>query len=158
MICKMPCRLAVLDGNAADGIREAYPEVERWYLGGHSLGGVMAASYLAGHPDDYDGLILLASYTTKDLSDREELAVLSVRGSEDGVLDLDAYRKNQPKLPAGARELVIDGGCHAGFGLYGPQRGDGTPAISGEEQIRRTGEAILALVYREGAGQNAQAA
>ena len=30
---------AVLDVNAAAGIPEAFPEVSRWYIGGHSLGG-----------------------------------------------------------------------------------------------------------------------
>ena len=80
----MPLRLAVLDENAADGIREAFPEVGTWYLCGHSLGGTMAASYLAEHSSDYAGLILLASYSTSDLSDAG-LRALSIRGSEDGV-------------------------------------------------------------------------
>ncbi len=149
VICKMPFRLAVLDGNAADGIREAYPGVRRWYLGGHSLGGVMAASYLADHPEGFEGLILLASYSTEDLSG-SGLAVLSVVGSEDGVLDRDAWEKNRTNLPAGAAELEIEGGCHAGFGMYGPQRGDGTPAVSAGEQIRLTAEAVLTFMEERG--------
>lgn len=149
VICKMPFRLAVFDGNAADGVREGWPAVRHWYLGGHSLGGVMAADYLDGHPEGFDGLILLASYSTKDLSRRDELAVLSVRGSEDGVLNRDAYEKNRGNLPPAAVELVIPGGCHAGFGMYGPQQGDGTPSISAEEQIRQTAAAILALIQRK---------
>lgn len=147
VICRMPCHLAVLDGNAADGIREAFPQVGRWYLGGHSLGGVMAASYLEKH-DGFAGLILLGAYSSADLSDRGGLAVLSVYGSEDGVLDRGAYARSRSNLPAGAWELVIEGGCHAGFGMYGPQRGDGTPAVSSREQILDTAEAILSLVYR----------
>ena len=150
VICKMPFRLAVLDGNAADGVREAYPEVRHWYLGGHSLGGVMASSYLAAHPDGFDGLILLASYSAKDLSD-SGTAVLSVVGSEDGVLDRDACGRNRSNLPDGAEELVIEGGCHAGFGMYGSQKGDGTPSISAGEQIRLTAEAVLAFLEERGA-------
>ena len=42
--------------------------IEAWYMGGHSLGGSMAASYLEQHSSEYDGLILLASYSTADLS------------------------------------------------------------------------------------------
>ncbi len=148
VVCKMPCRLAVLDENAADGIREAYPSVSRWYLGGHSLGGVMAASYLSGRPDGFDGLILLASYASKDLSD-SGLSVLSIYGSEDGVLNRRSYERNREHLPPGALELVIEGGCHAGFAMYGPQRGDGTPAISAGEQIRRTADAILLLTRQK---------
>ena len=149
VICKMPFRLAVLDGNAADGVREAYPGVRRWYLGGHSLGGVMAASYLADHPEGFEGLILLASYSTKDLSD-SGLGVLSVVGSEDGVLDRDVWEQNRENLPEDAAELVIEGGCHAGFGMYGPQRGDGAPGISAGEQIRLTAEAVLAFMEEKG--------
>ena len=82
VLLKMPFNLAVLDVNAADGIQKEYPEIEEWYIGGHSLGGSMAASYLATHVEDYEGLILLGSYSTADLSDTD-LAVLSVFGSED---------------------------------------------------------------------------
>ena len=106
----------------------------------------MAASYLSKQTEGFSGLILLASYATKDLSRREDLAVLSVYGSEDGVLNRRAYAGNKEYLPPNAVELVIQGGCHAGFGLYGPQRGDGSPAISGMEQIRRTAEAIVSLM------------
>ena len=82
----MPCNLAVLDSNAADGIAEQYPDIETWFIGGHSLGGAMAASYAAGHSDELDGLILLAAYSTEDLSG-SDLAVLSIYGSEDQVLN-----------------------------------------------------------------------
>ena len=41
-------------------------------------------------------------------------------------------------------ETVIDGGCHAGFGSYGAQKGDGAPTISAEEQQRQTADALAA--------------
>lgn len=149
VVCKMPFRLAVLDKNAADGIREAYPAVRRWYLGGHSLGGVIAASYLRGHPEDFDGLILLAAYANDDLS-ACGAATLCIRGSEDGVLDRERYEAAKSRLPAGWKERVIRGGCHAGFGMYGPQSGDGEPAIDSAEQIRQTAAAILELIRERG--------
>ena len=46
VIVEMPFNLAVFDVNAADGIQKEYPQIENWYIGGHSLGGSMAASYL----------------------------------------------------------------------------------------------------------------
>ena len=49
VLVEMPFHLAVFDVNAADGIQKEYPEIEEWYIGGHSLGGSMAASYLAVH-------------------------------------------------------------------------------------------------------------
>ena len=137
VLVEMPFNLAVLDVNAADGIQEAYPEIEEWYIGGHSLGGSMAASYIADHTEEYEGLILLGSYATADLSDTD-LAVLSLFGSEDKVMNREKYDKNKSNLPGDLTEVVIDGGCHAYFGMYGAQDGDGTPTITNEEQIRIT--------------------
>ena len=147
-LVEMPFNLAVFDVNAADGIQEQYPEIECWYIGGHSLGGSMAASYLADHMDDYDGLVLLGSYATADLSDTD-LAVLSVYGSEDKVMNREKYEANKSNLPTGFSEIVIDGGCHAYFGMYGAQDGDGTPSITSGEQIALTAKKILALIMNE---------
>lgn len=143
-LVRMPGNLAVLDVRAADGLQSAYPEVTSWYMAGHSLGGAMAANYAAAHPEDFDGLILLAAYSTEDFTGTP-LRVLSIYGSEDGVLKHDAYEKNRANLPEDTTEVILTGGCHAQFGSYGPQNGDGTPTISGEEQIRQTAEAIAAF-------------
>lgn len=145
ILMKMPFNLAVLDVKAADGIRENYPEIEHWYIGGHSLGGSMAASYLTDNADDFDGLILLGSYSTADLS-QTKLNILSIYGSEDQVLSRDKYDENKKNLPDDFTEVIIEGGCHAYFGVYGPQEGDGTPSISNAEQINQTVDAIAAAV------------
>ena len=145
VLVEMPFRLAVLDVNAAEGIPAAFPEVEHWYLGGHSLGGSMAASYLASHTEDFDGLILLGSYSTADLSG-SGLSVLSVYGSEDGVMNREKYDGYRPNLPEGFTEVIIEGGNHACFGAYGEQEGDGTATITPAEQLRQTAEAILTLL------------
>ena len=157
VLCEMPFRLAVLDPKAADGIPETFPEVRHWYLGGHSLGGVMAADYLDDHPEVFEGLILLASYTEADLSD-SDLRVLSLYGSEDRVLNQDRYEEAGDNLPKDTREIVIPGGCHAYFGMYGAQRGDGIPTISAAEQIRFTAETIRSWLAEteEGGGALAQ--
>ena len=145
VLVEMPFRLAVFDINAAEGIQEKYPEIESWYIGGHSLGGSMAASYLADHTDEYEGLILLGSYSTADLSDTD-LNVLSIYGSEDKVLNREKYDENKSNLPDDFSEVVIEGGCHAYFGMYGAQDGDGTPTISNHEQIRLTVESIIKVL------------
>ena len=133
---------AVFDANAAEGIPEQFPEVTNWYLGGHSLGGSMAASYLAKYADDYAGLILFGSYSTTDLSETG-LSVLSVYGSEDKVLNKENYEADKANLPADFTEIVLEGGCHAYFGMYGAQEGDGNPTITNEEQIFLTAEHII---------------
>lgn len=143
VLVEMPFNLAVLDINAADGIQEQYPQITDWYIGGHSLGGSMAASYLEKNADDFKGLVLLGSYSTADLSETE-LSVLSVYGSEDEVLNHEKYNKYKVNLPDEYEEIIIDGGCHAYFGMYGNQEGDGIPTISNEEQICCTAEYISA--------------
>ena len=145
VLVTMPGNLAVLDMNAADGICEQYPEIENWYMAGHSLGGSMAASYIVKNPEDFDGIILLASYSTADLSN-SDLKVLSIYGSNDGVLNLEKYSEHKPNLPSDFEEFIIDGGCHAYFGAYGEQEGDGKAKITREEQIEITVDEITKFI------------
>lgn len=144
LLVQMPLDLAVLDMKAADGLQELHPETERWLIGGHSLGGAMAASYVHKNAEAYEGLVLLGAYSTADLS-RTDLSVLSIYGSEDGVLNREKYAQCMKHYPQDFEEIVIDGGCHAYFGDYGAQKGDGVPAISVQEQIEITADAIAAM-------------
>lgn len=141
VLVQMPFNLAVFDIDAADGIIDMYPEIENWYIGGHSLGGSMAASYISENPDEFNGLVLLGSYSTADLSD-SGIDVLSVYGSEDSVMNKEKYSECLSNLPADFTEVIIDGGCHAYFGMYGAQEGDGVPEISNAEQINKTADLI----------------
>jgi len=145
VLVEMPFQLAVFDIDAADGIQENFPQIENWYIGGHSLGGSMAASYLSECTDSYDGLVLLGSYSTADLS-QTELQVLSIYGNEDMVMNREKYELNKKNLPVDFQEIVIDGGCHAYFGMYGAQEGDGTPDITNEAQINLSADAIAAML------------
>ena len=103
----------------------------------------MAAAYLADNISEFDGLVLLGSYSTADFSTSEDIEVLSIYGSEDLVLNHEKYEEYSTNLPEDFEELVIDGGCHAYFGMYGAQAGDGIPTITNEEQIEITAETIL---------------
>ena len=142
VLVEMPFRLAVLDMNAADGIQDNFPEIEKWYIGGHSLGGAMAASYILNHTSEFDGLLLLGAYSTANISD-SGLSVISVYGSEDKVLNMEKYEENRELLPSDFTELIIEGGCHSYFGNYGHQDGDGEPLISSEKQIKQTVEVFM---------------
>ena len=141
-LVRMPFRLAFFGANRAEKLvgSGAY---ERWYVGGHSLGGVFAASWAAKHGDEIDGLVLLASYSAAKVDDG--LQTLLVCGSEDGVLNMERYRESRKNLPADASELVIEGGNHAQFGSYGEQKGDGQAAIPAERQLEETAAAIMAM-------------
>ena len=142
-LVKMPFHLAVFGLHRADAVmaRHSY---ENWYIGGHSLGGAMAADYAAENAQSLRGLILLAAYPTKPLSD--ELSMLSVYGSEDCVLRRASYEAGMCFWPVDAREEVIEGGNHAQFGNYGAQSGDGMATISAETQQEETVEEILAFL------------
>ena len=86
-LIKMPCNLAIFGQNKAKKIMDSY-EYDHWYLSGHSLGGAMAASYASGHLESLNGLVLLAAYPTKSLKS-DSFSVLSLYGSEDGVLNME---------------------------------------------------------------------
>ena len=146
VLYEMPFNLAVLDINAADGICDEYPLISTWYIGGHSLGGSMAASYLSDNTDAFSGLILLGAYSTADISDTGA-RVLSLYGSEDGVMNREKYENNKKNLPADFSEIIIEGGSHAYFGMYGEQSGDGIATLTPEEQILFTAEAIVDFLY-----------
>lgn len=142
-LVKMPFRLAVFGMNRADAVmaRHSY---RNWYIGGHSLGGAIAADYAAAHGDALRGVILLAAYPTKELSD--DLSLLSVYGTEDGVLRMAPYEKGKACWPDDSLELVIKGGNHAQFGCYGVQAGDGTASLTANEQQAMTASQILDFV------------
>ena len=148
-IIKMPCNLALFGINKADDIMSEY-SYEHVYLGGHSLGGAMAAVYAAKHADstELDGLVLLAAYPTKSLAE-SDLRVLTIYGSEDQVLSMEKIEAGRSLMPANATETVIEGGNHAQFGCYGEQKGDGTATISAEEQWKQTTTAILEMIESE---------
>lgn len=139
VLVKMPFNLAVFDISAADDVIAEYTNIDEWYIGGHSLGGAMAASYASKNADKLEGLILLAAYSTEDLNG-SGLNVMQIQGREDGLFwdDMEEVKKYQPNLPDDFSQLCIEGGCHAYFGSYGEQEGDGKPTITPEEQVRQT--------------------
>ncbi|KGX93821.1 hypothetical protein N781_01070 [Pontibacillus halophilus JSM 076056 = DSM 19796] len=138
--------IALLDRNRAIEIIERYPDVDKWIVGGHSLGGV-AASDVVGRSSHIEGLILFASYPMEGSNLRdEELPVLSVWATEDGLTTKDEIDISRDLLPAHTEFVSIQGGNHAQFGMYGEQRGDGTATIDVLQQqqilIEETNELI----------------
>ena len=141
ILLDIPGNFPLFNINAADGYVAKYPEITDWYVGGHSLGGVTATMFLDKHYDDFDGLVLLASYPYSDLSGTN-LRALSIYGSNDGVLNLSKYDSAKSKMPSQLTEIIIPGGNHANFGFYGEQKDDGTSTITRNEQVESTVEYI----------------
>jgi dienelactone hydrolase len=150
-IVPMPLHLAILAPNRATEVMAAYPEVKQWAIGGHSLGGAMAAQFVQQNPDAVQGLALWASYpaANNDLSGRD-IAVTSIYGTRDGLATQDKIAASRPLLPSSTQWVPIEGGNHAQFGWYGRQPGDNEATLSREEQQAQIVAGTLDLLSRIG--------
>ena len=136
VLVKMPFNLAVFNISGGEAAFDARPEITRWFIGGHSLGGVMASSFAVDHPDQIKGVILMGAYVYGGWSPDK---ALTIYGSQDLVLD-------QTKVDYDTNVLVLQGGNHANYGNYGKQKGDGTATISKAEQQKLTVDAIIEFI------------
>ena len=145
VIAPMPFNLAVFNPGAAAGVIAAHPEIGRWVVSGHSLGGTMASSFAA--ENDVAGLALWASYPANNaLAARSDLPVISLYGTNDGVATVEDINASRPELPPNTIWSTIEGGNHAQFGWYGDQPGDGVATISREEQQAQVVQGTTALL------------
>jgi dienelactone hydrolase len=147
VIVPMPLNLAVLNPAAAKEVIAAYPGVSHWAVGGHSLGGAMAANYARRNPGVLAALVLWASYpaASDDLS-ASGLRALSIYGTRDGLTTLEDVTASAARLPADTWWTPIEGGNHAQFGWYGEQAGDNPAAITRPDQQAQALEATLRLL------------
>ena len=141
---EMPFNLAVFKADVALRIMAAHPEITTWWIGGHSLGGAMAASFVYDHPSEVAGLLLLAAYPqdSKPINGFNG-QVLAFFATRDGLVNTEEIPKWADLLPAQAEILRIEGGNHAQFGSYGPQKGDLTAEIAEAAQQNYVREAWL---------------
>ncbi len=147
VIVPMPFNLAVFGVNAANNVIAAYPNVTSWAIGGHSLGGSMAAQYIHDNPNKVEGLALWASYPPSgvDLSNFSIKAV-TVHGTNDGLVSNQQIDDSLKQLPSGTIRVDITGGNHAQFGWYGAQSGDNPATISREQQQELTVNATVQML------------
>jgi len=147
VIVPVPLHLAILAPNAAAEVQAAYPAIAHWAVGGHSLGGVMAAHYAHDHPQSVQGLALWASYpqASDDLS-RSALVVVSISGTLDGLSTPAKIAASRPLLPASTTWVAIAGGDHGQFGWYGPQSGDNPATLDHAAQSAQTVAATAAML------------
>ena len=136
VLVKMPFNLAVFNKNGGEEAFDARPDIDRWLIGGHSLGGVMASDFAADHPDQIKGVVLLGAYVYGGWTTDK---ALTVYGSQDQVLD-------KTKIDYTENVLVIEGGNHANFGDYGTQKGDGKATIPALQQQEETVKAMMEFI------------
>jgi hypothetical protein len=154
-ITPMPLNLAVLAPDQAMKVIDSLPAISTWVVGGHSLGGAMAAEFAFRHPEAVGGLVLLAAYpaSSTDLSG-SGIRVLSLYGTLDGVAEHATLEASRARLPADTIWMPIEGGNHAQFGWYGDQPGDQPATLSREIQQVDTVRAIVSLLTYLGAGDS----
>ncbi len=131
--------LAVTAPNRATQLLEKFGSYERVVIGGHSLGGAMAARYALNNSDKINALVLMAAFSAE--SDKLQgltMPTLVLAAEHDGLATLDEIKAGLSRLPEGTRLELIEGAVHSFFGRYGPQRGDGIPTLS-----RTTAEADI---------------
>lgn len=144
VIVPMPLNLAVFAPGKAQEVIQSYPMVKSWSVGGHSLGGAMAANYAFENPATIKGVFLMAAYPAdkNDLS-QSGLLISSIYGTMDGVAPVETILAAEALLPLHTEWISIEGGNHSQFGWYGDQPGDLPAEITREEQQSRILEAIL---------------
>lgn len=145
--------LAVFEPGMADSIASDHPEIDRWYVGGHSLGGAMACRYADANPDAVAGLVLFGSYCDRSIADTE-LAVLSIGGTRDTVLGTDEEALRPENLPDSAEVHRIEGLNHTQFGSYVGQPGDSPAEISRARAHDRLQSLLVEFFETEGAAAN----
>jgi len=147
VIVPMPLNLAVFAPDSALEVISVFQNVTTWAVGGHSLGGAMAAQFAKNHPSSVQGLILWAAYpdSGSDLSE-SHVKVVSISATRDGLATPDKIASSRPLLPSSTNWIEIVGGNHAQFGWYGPQPGDNSADISREAQQKQTMDATLQLL------------
>lgn len=152
-LVEAPLHMAPLASGRVDAILAREPG-RRWVLAGHSLGGVVACSSASWHAGQVEGVVLLASHPAVQLPEGSWL--LSIYGSEDAVLERKSYQDARDLWPPDAREVVIEGGNHAGFAYYGTQAGDGVALIPAEDQQEQAVQAIVEAIFAHQGQESAQ--
>ncbi len=147
VIPRMPLNLAVFGVGIANDVIGHYPDINSWAIGGHSLGGTMAAQYAFENPSKIKGLVLWAAYPASgtDLS-KGSLLVTTIHGSNDGLVSTKQIDDSLKLLPSSTVRVEIAGGNHAQFGWYGEQAGDNAATITRDAQQSLTVIATVQLL------------
>jgi hypothetical protein len=147
VIVPMPLNMAVLSPNRAAEVIEAHPEIETWVIGGHSLGGAMAAQFANTRRTAIDGVVLWGAYPGANTSLRNAgQRVLVVYGTRDCISTEEEVLAGAIRLPDDTEVVAIQGGNHTQFGWYDGQPGSCTATISLEEQQAIAVEATVDLL------------
>ncbi len=147
VIPEMPINMAVFNPNIADEIIAYYPDIKHWAIGGHSVGGTMAAQYTDKHPEIIEGLAIWASYPadSTDISDLD-IPVISIYGSREVTVNDESVGERKHLLPEDTLYIRIEGGDHHQFGAYEINPEDHLATTSRASQHQQIIQATLELL------------
>lgn len=145
VIARPTLNFGILETRPFSAWRALAPGVERWAVGGHSLGGVRACLYAEDPENRITALVLFGSYCSVDLSG-SGLPVLSLAGANDRLSTAEKIGSAAHLLPADAVFETIPDASHAQFGDYGPQPGDGPQDADDAEVRDAITDAVVALL------------
>lgn len=141
-LVKMPLNFSPLAPDRAMRILSDRPD-KAFVIGGHSLGGAVAAQFAARHRQDVQGLFLIASFVDREAGKEVgSLPVLQVAATKDGIITLNVSDREHEQLPGTTEYVNIRGGNHQQFASYAEEWNDYPPAISEEEQHALTASAL----------------
>lgn len=142
VIPKVLFRMSATGINHGFEIIEANPEIEKWFLIGHSLGGLPVSRIAAGEPAKLQGIAFLASYMITDLSELD-ISAIRITASNDKIMSKNSLEKNLNYLPKKSTSIMIEGANHQGFGAYDSLSRDGEATMTWKEQQEQTVLLIL---------------
>jgi len=115
----MPLKLSVFGKDKIEEVQKNFPEINLWVLGGHSLGGVMAAQYVKENPETIDGLLFWDSYTSKSADLTEiSMPIGQIYRSSLSMPMPPSFLTNKKYLPSHTVYYPIVGGNHIDYGHF----------------------------------------
>jgi len=152
VIAHMPFELAVFGIDRALEIQAANPDVKRWALVGHSIGGTMGTLFASRNPAALAGVIVWDAYPPSfaNFPDYPQPVWLIHRARPDGSPS-PVFAAQRGEFPPEARWVPIRGGIHMYFGSFekGGYEEEWAPSVSREEQhaqvVRATLDALAAM-------------
>lgn len=144
VIVPMPLEMAIFGIDRGVEVMRRYPEIARWVLIGHSVGGAMTGPFAHRHPEQLAGVIIYDSYPAGSLADYDKPVWHIHRATLDGA-PTPAFEAQRHRFPADSRWVPIRGGIHMYFGSFsgGGYNEDWAPSITREAQHRQVVAATL---------------
>jgi pimeloyl-ACP methyl ester carboxylesterase len=157
VVTPMPFELSILAIDRALAVMAANPDIKRWAILGHSIGGAAAGSFAHGNPNAVEGVIIWDSYppATSSLAEFPKPAWHIHRATPDGKPP-EKFAAQRGLFPPSSTWVPVPGGIHMNFGAFsgGGYVEDWEPSISQQEQHKLVVAATLrALADIEGANK-----